>query len=221
VTTPVPDLIPQRLHAVAAAALTCLLVTLAAGCTSEAPSPDQQAQGPLPSRSVEATTTLAPKPVPLQVSIGQVAGGKLRPAERRRLLGQVERVVGDYLEEAYLGGDYPRSGFAGAWEAFAPGLVRAARRDRDLLSNAAVGERTRAVAPRQQRVVLDVLVPHRSVAGLTARVRLAFVREDLDGTAHEVLVSGRLLLNRTRRGPWQVFGYEVQRSVSPESEAAR
>jgi hypothetical protein len=221
VTTPVPDLIPQRLHAVAATALACLLVTLAAGCTSDAPPPDPQAESPLPSRSVQATPTLAAKPVPLEVRIGHVAGERLRPAQRRRLLGQVERVVGAYLEEAYLGGDYPRSRFAGAWEVFAPGVVRAARRDRDLLSNAAVGERTRAVAPRQQRVVLDVLVPHRAVAGLTARVRLVFVREGLDGTAQEVLVRGRLLMNRTKKGPWQVFGYEVQRSASPVSGAGR
>ena len=73
---------------------------------------------------------------------------------------------------------------------------------------------------RTKTARLDVLVPRRLVAGLTARIRLVFVQERTDGADQRVTVTGRLLINRKKSGPWQIFGYDITRSSVPATKGS-
>jgi hypothetical protein len=164
--------------------------------------------------------TLEAKPVPTQVTIARVVGAKLPKKQRDRLDRNVTRVLSHYFDDAFLGGDYPRKDFSGAFATFSHGAARRARGDRALLSNAGIGAETEAVVPRVKAARLDVLAPRRHVAGLTARMRLVFVQERADGEDQRVTVSGRLLMARKKSGPWQVFGYDVTRSSVAATKGA-
>lgn len=209
---------PRRRRTLVAAVPTVLLLAVA-GCTSDPEPPREDAASAppsaLPSRSVETPPTLEPRPVPTEVRVARVVGTRLPGPKRRQVERQVGRVLSAYFDDAYLGGDYPRSDFPRAFRTFSRGAARQARGDRALLSNARSGPRTEAVVPRVKRAELDLLVPHQVVAGLTARVRLVFVEERAGGRDQRVLVKGRLLMNRKRSGPWQIFGYDVSRSAVP------
>lgn len=192
------------------------LILATAGCTSD-PEPPRKAASPsaLPDRSVGAAPTLEAKPVPLEVTVAKVIGERLERDQRRRLEKQVADVLSRYFDDAYLAGDYPRRDFSGAFAAFSRGAAERAGSDRALLTNAAVAAETEAVVVRAQRARLDVLVPRRLVAGLTARVRLVFLQERTSGADQRVTVKGRLMLSRNGAGEWQIFGYDVSRSSVP------
>lgn len=215
VTRLVQDQTPRRLRAVTGALVAASVLCASAGCTGDGGDPTGAASSPLPSRSVESGATLAAKPVPMQVSVAKVVGSRLGREKRQRVEKQLTRVLGRYFDEAYLEGDYPRSDFSDALEAFSAGAARRARADRDLLTNATVGPRVEAVVPRRKQVKLDVLAPRRRVVGLTARVRLVFVEEHAEGSDQRVKVKGRLLMSRARSGKWKVFGYDVSRAATP------
>jgi hypothetical protein len=192
-----------------------MLLVATAGCTGEDEPPSS-----LPSRSVEPQPVLEAKPVATDIAVGKVLGAKLGRQQRKRLEGQVSRVVSRYFDAAFLGGEYPRRDFSAAFGTFSRGAADRARGDRSLLTNAAVGATTDAVAAKAKKVRLDVLVPQRRVVGLTARVRLVFVRKSSDGADQRVTVKGRLLLDRKKSGPWQVFGYDLTRSSVPVGKGA-
>ncbi|HSE07141.1 MAG TPA: hypothetical protein VLB29_00635 [Nocardioidaceae bacterium] len=210
----------RRSRALAGGLAAALLLVGGAGCTSGEEEQPETASSPLPSRSVGTQPTLEAKPVPTKVTIARVVGGKFDRKQRERLEKQIARVLSSYFDDAFLGGEYPRSDFAGALATFSPGAVRRAASDRDLLTNAGVGTSTEAVVARTKDARLDVLVPKRLVAGLTARIRLVFVQERADGADQRVTVSGRLLLNRKKSGPWQIFGYDLTRSSVPVAKGA-
>jgi hypothetical protein len=191
------------------------LVLASTGCTSGEEGPSDAASSSLPSRSVQPQATVEAEPVPMDVAVATVVGNRLGRPRRAQLQQQVSRVLADYFDAAYLGGDYPRTDFSAAWESFSPGVARQARRDRALLSNAADGARVEAVVPLRKTARVDALVPRRVVAGLTARIRLVFVQQMSDGADQRVTVSGRLLMNRAKAGPWQLFGYDVTRTATP------
>lgn len=199
-----------------AGALAVAILAATAGCTSDSEPPrEEAAPSGLPERSVGTAPTLEAKPVPTKVTVARVAGERLRKEQRQRLEKQVARVLSGYFDDAYLGGEYPRSDFAGALAAFSPGAAERAASDRDLLTNTEIGDETEAVVARAKQARLDVLVPRRLVAGLTARIRLVFLQERSDGADQLVTVKGRLMLNRKSSGAWQIFGYDVSRSSSP------
>ncbi|HEU4513903.1 MAG TPA: hypothetical protein VFR87_12420 [Nocardioidaceae bacterium] len=202
---------PRPRGALAGGLVVALLVATA-GCTSDPEAPRETAPSPLPERSVGAAPTLAAKPVPLEVTVAKVVGERLRKDQRRRLEKQVAGVISRYFDDAYLGGEYPRRDFSGAFAAFTGGAAERAAKDRDILTNATVGAETEAVVPRAQLARLDVLVPRRFVAGLTARVRLVFFQDRTGGADQKVTVKGRLMLSRNSAGEWQIFGYDVSRS---------
>ena len=195
----------------APALTTAVLLAVTAGCTGG----DEAENAPLPKRSVREQPTLEAKPVPTEVSVARVVGGRLDRDQRSRLEKQVGRLVSRYFDDAFLGGDYPRSNFSGALATFSPGAARRARADRDLLTNADVGATTEAVVARRKQARLDVLVPGRFVVGLTARIRLVFLQQTTDGVDKRVTVSGRLLVTRRKAGTWEIFGYDVSRSSEP------
>ncbi len=199
-----------------AAGLAATLLAASAACTSDAP---EAGDGPAPSQSAGATPTLEAKPVPLRLrsrSIGE------RPLPRKRAAAverQVGAVITAYLDEAFLG-TYPRRGFQGAFDHFSGNAAVQARQDRDLVTNAGLGSDLESVVPLVKRARLEMLVHRGVVAGLTARLRVVFRAERADGTARRVTVAGRLLMNRNRRGAWQIFGYDLARAAVPAGKGA-
>lgn len=192
---------------------TALLLLAAAGCTG---SDDRKAtQSPLPRRSVGSAATLQARPVPMDVRVAKVVGSRLKRPQEAEIEQQVSRVLSRYFDAAFLAGEYPRKDFSKALEGFSRGAAQRAASDRDLLTNAGIGPTTESVAPRVKLARLDLLVPGRFVAGLTARVRLVFLQKRTDGADQRVTVAGRLMMSRTKTGPWQIFGYDLTRSSEP------
>jgi hypothetical protein len=199
-----------------AAGLLAAMLAVSSACTSDPRPPGEEAAPTAaPDRSVGATPTIEARPVPMRVAVGRVVGERLRKQQRRRLERQVGRVLSGYFDDAFLAGAYPRTDFSGALARFSDGAVERAASDREVLTNAGIGAETEAVVPRAKKARLDVLVPRRVVAGLTARVRLVFLRQQTKGADQKVTVKGRLMLNRNKAGPWQVFGYDLSRSAVP------
>jgi hypothetical protein len=220
VTRPVHRHRPGLSRALAGGLAAVMLLGLA-GCTGSEESDGEAASSPLPSRSVGTRPTLEAKPVPMDVEVAAVVGSRLRPQQRRGLERQVSRVVGNYFDDAFLGGEFPRGDFSDALATFSQGAEQRASSDRALLTNRAIGTTTEAVVPRVKRVRLDVLRPRRIIVGMTARFRLVFVQEATEGADRRVTVTGRLLMNRKKSGPWQIFGYDVTRSSVPVAKGAR
>lgn len=197
----------------AAGPLTALLVlSLAAGgCTgTESPRPAGRAGTP----ASEPPATLEPRPAPARVRVTRVAGELPGPA-REVLARRVGTVVTRYFDDAFLGGDYPRSDFGSAFATFTPGARKRARGDRDLLTNRRLGPVTQRVVPRRQAAYLSVLAPHRVAAGVTARVDLRYLVLREDGADREIRIAGRLLLTRDDAGGWVIFGYDLNRASVP------
>lgn len=197
-----------------------LLAFTASGCTGD-PATDEPEPTPLPGRSVQSTPTLDPRPVPMDVALARVVGGRLPRPARVRVERQVGQVVSRYLDAAFLAGDYPRSRFPRAFDEFSAGAARSARRDRDLLTNAASGAATVAVVPKRRKVRIDALVPRRAAVGVTARVHLVFVEERTRAADRRVTVTGRLMMDRKRSGAWEIFGYDVARHSVVASKGGR
>jgi hypothetical protein len=140
-------------------------------------------------------------------------GSKDRLALRAALRSPLER----YFQEAFVGGDYPRTDFDDALSSsFSPGAERKARGDLDLLTNAAVGERTRSVTALVQRVGLDVLAPTGRPVGATAHVRLVLSADRLRHGSTRITITGRLLLTPAGSNRWRIFGYDLARSAVPD-----
>lgn len=202
----------QGVRRACATALCLLLAVTAASCTGDS-TPDGKEPAPPPdAASKGATTTLEPKPVPAKVRVTRVSG-KLRPKAQEVLADNIEKVVTGYFADAFLGGDYPRSDFDGAFATFTRGAAEQAQRNRDLLTNRELGPTTVQVIPKRQTAYLSVLAPHKVAAGVTARVHLDFIAERGDKPDKRVKVKGRLILTRQKSGGWQIFGFDLSRSV--------
>ena len=155
----------------------------------------------------------------MKVRVTRVAG-RMRPKDQEVLADKVGAVVSAYFDDAFLGGDYPRSDFDGAFSTFSAGAAQQAQRDRDLLSNSELGPSTEAVVARRQTAYLSVLAPHKVAAGVTARVDLRFVADRGDEPDKEVTVKGRLMLTRKDDGGWKIFGYDLTQSASTVEEGS-
>lgn len=162
-----------------------------------------------PDEPSEETVQEAPE-VQLTTRVGVVTG-KLQPPRRKALAGRVGKIVDAWFDAAYLDGDYPRTRFGDAFPGFTRDAAALARRDRDLLTNARLGARIDGVVALRKSVRVDLLSPGRHPVGATARFRLAFrTSGDLE---RRVVVSGRLMLAKSRAGVWKVFAYDVRRSA--------
>jgi hypothetical protein len=200
-----------------AAALCAVLLALPTACTGKSSGP---AAKPTPPASTGSSATMQARPVPLKVVVTRVSG-KLGSRARKNLEANVGRTISRYVDGAFLGGHYPRSGFSEAFSAFVPGVRQQARHDSWLLTNADVGPTTQSVSPEEQAAYLSVLAPYKVAAGVTARLRVRFVADRGDKPGREVTVTGRLMLTRKKKGGWAIFGYHLSRSVRTVGEGSR
>jgi hypothetical protein len=199
-----------RVRRAGAAALCVLLAVTISACTGDSDPEGRKPQEEPASKG--AATTLEPKPVDAKVRVTRVSG-RLRPKAREVLADNIRKVVVGYFDDAFLGGDYPRSDFGDAFRTFSREAARQAERNRDLLTNRVLGPTTLEVVPKRQTAYLSVLAPYKVAAGVTARVHLDFLAERGDQPDQRVQVKGRLMLTRKKSGGWQIFGFDLSRSV--------
>jgi len=184
--------------AVATAAALVLVAALGA-CSDDGSDPDKSEASP---QSTEA----APG-IPTKSTLGFVKG-KLQRDRRKQLRTRVTKVVDEWIDAAYVAGDYPRSDFSDAFKTFSKGAAVLAKRDKGLMSNAEVGDRVDTVTANARRLRIDVLADRGKAAGVTALVVLVL---DLDGEVQRTdRIAGRLFLGYSGKG-WLVFGYDVKR----------
>lgn len=189
----------------------CLMGLLLGGCSGEeepAASPSASLSAS-PSASGPEGSASGGGRLPIEVGPGRVTG-RLRPAVARGAVAQVGRVVDGWFEAAYLRGPWPRQSYADAFPGFTQGAVRAARQDRQLMSNVAIARDVESVTARFKKVEVDLLGVESRPVGATARFRLVFATSG--AYRGLVAVAGRLLLTRTAAGWWRVFGYEMRRA---------
>jgi hypothetical protein len=195
---------------------TAVLALSGAACTAD----DQPEATPTPTRTSEgATATLEPRPAPARVRVTRVAG-RMRPRDREVLADNVGKVVTAYFDDAFLGGDQPRTAFDDGFATFTRDAARSALRQRDLTTNAKLGPTAEAVVPRRQRAYLSVLAPKGVATGVTARVELDYLVQRAERPDRLVTVRGRLLLTRASNGGWRIFGYDLTRGDRATGEGA-
>lgn len=199
------------------AAMLCTAALVTSACTPDAePEPETPAVESPPA-SEGAPSTIEPRPVPASVRVTRVIG-RMKAKDRDVLERKVGSVVSAYFDDAFLGGEYPRSTFDDAFGTFSRGAASQAAKQRELLTNQELGPTTVSVTPRRQSAYLSVLAPHKVAAGVTARVDLRYLVDRADEPDMSVTVKGRLMLTREKSGGWQIFGYDLTRSASPIEE---
>ncbi|HEX5985079.1 MAG TPA: hypothetical protein VFY86_01065 [Nocardioides sp.] len=208
-----------RRYAAALAALALAASTASCSGSDEGGATPGEAASSTP----EASATAAEEPdrsVDPRVRVTRVSG-KLKPKDREVLADNIGKVVIGYFEDAFTGGEYPRSSFGDAFATFSQGAARQADADRDLLTNRVLGPTTQGIEVRRQTAYLSVLAPYRVAAGVTARVHLRYVADQGDEPAQRVDVKGRLMLTRKESGGWQIFGYDLTRNARTVGEESR
>ena len=190
----------RRLAATAIAATTLLALT---GCSGD----DEPEADP---SSPTTAAPSAPPPLETHTTMG-VISGKLDDQARARIKEKVAAIVDDWIDAAYVGGEWPRTDFGDAYPHFTVGAARDAAKDAKLMSNERLGDRLEAVEATKRRLRIDVLAVKRRVVGVTARFVLTM---NLAGEVNRSeRVAGRLFLTY-QDGGWQVFGYDVQRGMA-------
>jgi hypothetical protein len=156
----------------------------------------------------QSTATGSALDIETVANVGRIAG-RLPKKEQRRLTDRVTETAQRWFNAAYIAGEYPRKNFSNAF----PGFTRPARaeasRDRDLMSNAGVGDRITDVTATRSRIWVDVLAPRKRAVGVTARFELRFRTEG--DYARNVVVRGRLFMTHREAG-WRIFGYDVSKA---------
>lgn len=185
----------------ASAGLACLLLAclLLAGCSG-----DDESAPPEPSET--SSTPAAAPPLATKTSVQHVTG-RLPKKPRAQLVEEITAAVDVWIDRGY-GGEYPRTDFAGAFGSFTTGARARAEADRNLLTNAGVGERIDGVEMTARAVRLDVLAPGGRPAAVTAHVHVGMQFGGEVTRRDRVL--GALYLTR-ESGEWKVFGYDLKR----------
>lgn len=147
---------------------------------------------------------------PAVVTVTTIEHGEgMDAAHRDKVIDGVAAVIDPWFDGAFLG-DFPRSDFATAFAAFTQDAAADARRDLDILSNAAIADQIDTATATNRRVRLDVFAPGGHPRGVTANFVLDF---DTTGEVEERLrVHGALYLAKDK-GEWKVFGYDVDQAV--------
>jgi hypothetical protein len=207
-----------RPYAAALVALTLAATTASCTGSDEPESAPSPAPSSAPAESPATSDAPAPESVRPRVRVTRVSG-TLEPKDQEVLADNVGKVVNAYFEDAFTGGEYPRSSFGDAFATFSDGAARQADGDRDLLTNRVLGPQTESVVVRRQTAYLSVLAPYKVAAGVTAKVHLRFVAERGDKPAQRVDVKGRLMLTRKEKsGGWKIFGYDLTQDATTAGE---
>ena len=199
-----------RPAALAGAVLACCLV---AGCTSDGGEEPSSGETSTPS----ATGTPEPEAPPQVLTAARNGNvtGKIGKGDRKDVVARVADVVDEWLEAAYVGGDYPREASSydeASWPGFTQGAAQTAAADKDLMSNADIADKIDGLTVKKREITVDVLAVGRTARAATARVRLAFRTEGVDGGfERKVTVTGRVFLTK-KDGKWKVFGYDVAKA---------
>ena len=210
----------HRLTLVVAAGV--VVVTALSGCTGD-DDPGPAEGGEPPAESV--TQTLARDAAPQKVTVRHVFGTWPRRGAARhsaQLARAAGRAVTGWMDRAYVTVDYPTAGpksVAGAFATFTPGAGKDARRDR-LTADLERGAKLVDVVPTRRTVQLVAYAPRGRAVGATAVVQLVLLGLRADGARIETAVTGELYLSRPG-ARWQVFGYDLQRSVGAPGSFAR
>ncbi|MGI8645072.1 MAG: hypothetical protein ACR2JD_01935 [Nocardioides sp.] len=209
---------PPRHLTVAPTLALFLALGALSGCApgKVAPSPPATARTALPP-SVAAIP--AREPAESTVKAKTVAGsvtGRIKRHKRTKVVKHVAGVVDAWLEKAYVGGTYPRTEFKKSYPGFTQGATRTARGDRELMSNADIGNRIDGVRVRRRTIVVDLLAVSGTARAATARVHLAFKTSGVEPfdklrTVRRVAVTGRVFLVQ-KDGRWRIFGYDVAKA---------
>lgn len=194
---------PGSLTGAAALVTTVVLSMLLglAGCSGDdEKEPDRE--GAPGSTSTDPGSGLATR-----VEVGAVVG-KLGKGPARKLAAQVAGVVDEWLEAAYVGGDYPRSDFGDAFPGFTKDAAGLASREKGLMSNAGIGGDIDAVTATRRAVRVDLLAPKGKAAGATAHVNLVIeITGEIERTDQ---IRGRVVLTPSQDG-WRIFGFDIER----------
>lgn len=196
---------PARSGAPVAAVL-LVLAFLAGACSGGDDGPDSS--GAAPSATSTSAAPDEPAPITTTASLG-VLTGKMGKKDRARFRKAVTKVVDDWIDTAYLDGDYPRGGFGSSFPHFTTGARAEARRDRDLMTNRDIGQRIDGVTATRRVLRIDAVVVRHQPVGATARFVLRLrTTGDLE---RRIEVAGRLFL--TRHHGWRIFGYDVHKGA--------
>jgi hypothetical protein len=187
--------------------LLALLLALGVTGCSDGPTDGETTGAQRAPSSAGSEAPAAEPSVPTRTRTGSVTG-RIRKAQRKLVVKRVSRVVDKWLQAAYVGGDYPRSSFGDAFRGFTQGATRTARGDKDLMTNADLGDRIDGVTVKRREITVDLLAVAGTARAATARVLLTFKTTGVD---RKVRVSGRLFLTK-KSGRWRVFGYDVAKS---------
>ena len=191
----------RRTAMVAVATTLLLALTGCSGFGARKPASDDGSSSP---------SSASSPPLATHTTMG-VISGRLDNAARERIKAKVAAVVDDWIDAAYVGGDWPRSDFGKAFPHFSTRAARDAEQDAGLMSNQRLGERLENVEATKRRLRIDVLAVRGRAAGVTARFVLGM---HLAGQVNRSeRVAGSLFLT-WRDGDWQVFGYDVQRGMA-------
>lgn len=133
-------------------------------------------------------------------------------ARTRSLERATGRVVGAWINRAFVAADYPTSEFDHAFSTFTRGAAAQARRDSWLTTNQTLGDRLVDAVPVQRTVWITAFAPKGSAVGATAEVALVLHGLGESGRRSKLSVTGELHLSRFD-GSWRIFGYDLQRSV--------
>ena len=193
---------PARRGARLVAPAVALLVGLAAaGCRGDEQAPAET--GPSLAEPRDAPT-LEIEPV---TKLGQVTG-KLSRKDARQVEERVSRIAVRWLEDAYVGGSYPRERFNDAFAGFSRGARIAARSDLRVMSNAGIGARVERITPTRMDVEVDLLAVGKRAVASTAHVLTTF--RTAGPRKGRYRVSGRLMLTKDE-DRWNVFAYHVSK----------
>lgn len=189
---------PRARHALVVLAL---VMSLGTGCTSSTRDSDDAD----PTTSGAGANGTEVPALETKIHLGQVTGKLAKPAAKE-LIGQVALSVDQWIDGAYVAGDYPRTDFAEAFVSFTPGAAAVAKADRNLLTNAPIGATLESVTALKRDVTIDLLAPRGKPGGATARVLVKFETSGAGDAAY--VVRGRLSLVPADAG-WQIFAYDL------------
>lgn len=129
-------------------------------------------------------------------------------------------MVGSWLDAGFVAGSYPRTAFPDAYARFTPQAAKLAQQQAAVTSNAVLGPELVDVTATHRSVRVYAFSPAGRPAGATAVVTLVLLGTRSDGSHLELTVTGDLDLTPGRSG-WQVFGFDLQRSVGAPGTYAK